>query len=82
MPAGAVAALVNVTAVAPTAAGYLCGYPDGTARPQASTVNFGAGQTIADLAVLALGSNGRIALTNGGAGSTHLVLDVLGYVRG
>lgn len=76
---GAVA--VNVTAVQPCATSYLTAYPGGTARPVASSLNFDAGQTVANLVVVPVGGDGTISLYNH-AGETHLVVDVLGWFAG
>jgi len=49
--------------------------------PLASTINFGPGQTIANLAVVKLGPTGKLSVFNA-AGSTHVILDVMGYFDG
>ena len=78
VPAGAVAVLANFTATAPTAGGYLTTWPSGEARPGASTLNFTANQTVANLAVVPIGSNGAISVYNA-AGTTHTIADVNGW---
>ncbi|MHB1486660.1 MAG: fibronectin type III domain-containing protein [Acidimicrobiales bacterium] len=78
---GASAALVNVTAVTPTSPGYLSVYPSGQARPLASSLNFGSGQTISNLVEVPLSSTGHISVFNL-AGYTDVVIDVEGYVSG
>ena len=81
VPASGVSAVVlNVTATAPTKAGYVTTYRDGTTRPGVSSLNFAAGQTVANLAVAAVGTNGKVALYNGSAGTVQLLADVSGYV--
>jgi hypothetical protein len=77
-PTGTDAVVLNVTATAPTLASYLTVYPAGSAAPTASNLNFSADQTIANLVVVKLSSSGQIAFTVG-AGSTHVVVDVVGY---
>ena len=72
-------AALNVTVDDPSKPGYITGYPDGAGRPNASNVNFLAGQTIANAATLKTGSNGRVALFNGAAGSTDITADVAGW---
>ncbi len=81
IPATARALELNVTVTAPTGDGYLTAYPGGTGMPIASTVNFVAGITRANNAVVPLGSDGTVALTPlvGGAGTVHVVIDVAGY---
>lgn len=69
---------LNVTAVGPTAAGYLTVFPAGSTKPTASSLNFVSGQTVANLVVAKVGVSGKVSLFNS-AGLTHLVVDVVGY---
>lgn len=78
VPAGARAAVLNVTAVNPTAPGFLTVYPSGGSRPNASNLNFTAGQVTANLVVVPLGSSGDLDVYNL-AGSTDVVVDVAGW---
>lgn len=78
VPGSVSAVVVNVTAVSPTATGYLTLWPSGAARPLASNVNFVAGETSPNLAVVPVGSGGDISVFNS-AGSTQVVVDVVGY---
>jgi hypothetical protein len=73
--------VLNVTAVNPTSQGYLTVYPTGTARPQASSVNFNAHWVGANLVTVRLGTGGKVRIFNA-SGSTHVVADVLGYYHG
>jgi len=83
VPASGVSAVVlNVTVTAPSRAGFITAYPNGTARPTASNLNFVAGQTVPNLVVVPVGVDGKVALTNGSAGTVQLVADVLGYFSG
>jgi hypothetical protein len=75
---GAIAAVLNVTATDTTAAGYITAWPSGAAQPNASSLNFVAGQTVPNLVVAKLGSNGDVALFNS-AGRTDLIADVAWY---
>jgi hypothetical protein len=75
---GAVAAVLNVTVTNTTASSYLTVWPDGTGRPLASDMNWVAGQTIPNLAIVKLGSNGKVDIFNF-AGSTDVVVDVMGW---
>ncbi len=78
---GISAALLNVTAVSPTRAGYLTVYASGTSRPTASNLNFGLRQTIPNLVVTPVGADRSILLYNGSSGTVHLVVDVSGFFR-
>lgn len=77
VPASGVQAVVlNVTAVDPTGSGFVTVWPGG-ARPNASSLNFTAGQTIANLVIVGVNS-GSVSLYNE-TGSTQLVVDVVGW---
>jgi len=78
IPAGATAAVLNVTAVGPTTATYVTAYADGTTRPATSTLNVGAGQTVPNLVVVPIGADGRVDLYNH-SGRVDLLADVQGY---
>lgn len=72
------AVVVNITAVNATAASFLTVYPDGTTMPPTSNVDFGAGQTTANMVVVPVGADGSIAIYNH-AGSTDALVDLVGY---
>lgn len=78
---GAAAVVLNLTGTGPTSAGSITAYPSGTTKPLASNLNFGAGQTIANQAVVPLGSDGQIRLANNSGGTIDLLADVAGYFR-
>ena len=80
IPADATAVVLNVTAVEPTASGYVTAYPSGTGRPTASNLNFVPGQTRPNLVLVKVGTGGRVRLFNS-SGTTHLVADATGYFR-
>lgn len=80
VPPGARAVALNVTVTLPTAQGYFIVYPGGVAAPLASVLNYMAGQTRANNAVVPLGAGGTLAVYCGQpTGTTHLVIDVTGY---
>lgn len=81
LPAAAniTAAVVNVTAWSPTAAGGWTMYPGGSARPSAYHGNFGAGKPYTNNAVVQLSSSGSLTLFNVASGTTHYTVDVVGY---
>ncbi|MEY9839642.1 N-acetylmuramoyl-L-alanine amidase [Streptacidiphilus sp. EB103A] len=79
VPSGNVSAVVlNVTAVNPSAAGWVAVYPDGTSLPGVSNLNFTAGVTISNLVTVKVGSDGKVRLYNK-SGSVDLLADVAGY---
>ena len=81
VPANATGAVVlNITVTQPAAAGFLVAWPSGTTRPTTSSINFAASQTIANLAIVHIGADGKISLYNNA--STDAIVDVVGYLPG
>ncbi|MBJ7608074.1 MAG: hypothetical protein JF887_01400 [Candidatus Dormibacteraeota bacterium] len=78
LPAGVMAVAVNVTVAGPSSQSYLTVYPDATAQPLASDLNWVAGQVVPNLAVARLGSNGALAVYNN-LGRVDVIVDVFGY---
>jgi hypothetical protein len=72
------AVVLNVTATGATAETYVTVFPDGVARPDASSLNVAQGGTIANLVVAKVGSNGRVRIYND-AGAVDMIADVTGY---
>jgi hypothetical protein len=78
VPATATAVVVNVTATGASSASHLTVWPAGVTMPVASNLNFVAGQTVPNLVTVRVGAGGAISLFNN-AGTTHVVVDVVGY---
>jgi hypothetical protein len=78
VPAGAAAAVLNLTATEPTAAGFITAYANGQPVPGTSSLNFAAGQTIPNQVIVPL-SNDVADFYNGSAGTVQLVADLDGY---
>jgi hypothetical protein len=76
-PAGATGVALNVTVSAPSAAGYLTVYPCDRPRPNASNVNFAAGQTIPNLVDVALAHDGSVCIYS--STSAQVVADLSGW---
>jgi hypothetical protein len=72
------AVVLNITVTGPTSSGFLTVFPNGSPRPTASSINFTAGQTIANLVTVRLDSSRRVAVFNH-AGSANVVIDLVGY---
>jgi hypothetical protein len=82
VPVGAKAIAVNLTVVSPTNAGSVSVGPAGTPIANISAINFSADQVRTNNAVIALAGNGNFDVFAGlSSGSTHLVIDVLGYFQ-
>lgn len=82
IPPSARAASVNIAVAVPSTAGYLRLYPTGSALPTVSALNYSAGQTRSNNAIVALNPSGAITVRCAQAsGSAHLVLDVNGFFQ-
>ena len=77
VPVDAVAVAVTVTAVESAAAGFMTVYPAGTARPNASIVNYGPGDVVANHQFVRLGDGGSLAVYT--LAASDLLVDVMGY---
>ena len=75
---GVAAVVLNVTVTDPSAPGYVTAWPSGETRPEASNLNFVAGQTIPNLVIVKVGQGGKVSLFNA-FGETHLLADVSAY---
>jgi hypothetical protein len=79
IPAAGVSAVVmNVTVTAPTSASYLTVFPAGEPMPATANLNYGVGQTVANLVTAKLGTGGRVSLSNA-TGSAQVIADVAGW---
>ena len=80
-PAGATAALVNLTATDAASPGYLTLESCGARAPgprETSTLSYAAGENVATLAIVPLDPDGRFCVYR--ASSVHSIVDVLGYL--
>jgi hypothetical protein len=75
---GVTAVTLNVTDAGATASSYVSVYPDGTARPSASNLNFRAGQDNPNLVTVRVGGDGYVDLYNA-HGKVNLIADLEGY---
>ncbi len=77
VPGNADAVVLNMTAVTALTAGFATIYPCGQRRPQASNLNFVAGQTVPNLVIAKPGTNGRICIYSDT--TIDVLADVTGY---
>ncbi len=79
VPSNASSVVLNVTSTdALTSLAYVTAYPTGWFRPNTSNLNLQPGANVANSVTVAPGFGGKVSFfTN--VGSTHLVVDVLGY---
>jgi hypothetical protein len=79
IPASGVSAVVlRVTVTQPTSSGWVAVWGSG-ALPNASNINFAAGQVVGNLVTTPVAPDGSVSLYNGSPGTVQLVVDVSGY---
>ncbi|MEO6323501.1 MAG: hypothetical protein ABIT01_19150 [Thermoanaerobaculia bacterium] len=78
IPTTAQAVSFNFTVVNTTGDGFLQAYPQGSVAPTVSTLNFVAGQVVANAAIAPLGTGGGLT-TVAGVSGFNLIFDVNGY---
>ncbi|GAC1503972.1 MAG: hypothetical protein NVS2B15_26860 [Pseudarthrobacter sp.] len=79
IPATVSAVVFNLTVANPQSNGFITAYASGTARPDASNLNFGAGQIVPNLVTVPVGADGKVNLYNRSAGTSELIADIAGY---
>ena len=77
-PVPPTAVVLNVTATNPTTDTFLTVYPDGATRPGTSDLNVVAGQSLPNLVVVRIGTDGMVDVYNP-AGTTDVIFDVVGW---
>ncbi|HET7802552.1 MAG TPA: CHAP domain-containing protein [Humibacillus xanthopallidus] len=75
---GVSAVTVTVTAVSPTASGYLTAYPSGAAETPYATVKYPAAATVVNTIVVPIGPDGAIRVRTSAA--AYVKADITGYV--
>jgi hypothetical protein len=78
VPAGTAAVVLNVTVTGPQKAGYLRVYPDSPTVPGTSSLNFSAGETVANLVIVPL-TNDIADIYNSSPGTVQVIADLAGY---
>ncbi len=78
VPSNATAVALQITATGGTGTGFVGVSPAGTPVGQTSTLNLDlSGETVANLAVSAIGADGSVNVFNSSA--THVIVDLLGW---
>ncbi|MBI4885299.1 MAG: hypothetical protein HY826_14725 [Actinobacteria bacterium] len=81
IPSSATAIVINVTAVGPTAASFITLFPADVSLPNASNLNFTAGQSPApNLVTVSLSAGGAIKIFNE-SGNVNVIGDIAGYYQ-
>jgi Right handed beta helix region len=77
IPVSVTAVVMNVAVVKPAKQGWLVAYPYGSKLPGTSTLNFAAGQVVANAAIVEVGGGGKVCFY--AVASTDFIVDVVGY---
>jgi hypothetical protein len=77
VPANAAAAVLNVSVTDTSAPGFITVWPCGSPQPLASNLNYTAGQTISNLVIAKLGTDGKVCIAT--LAGTDLLADVNGF---
>jgi hypothetical protein len=72
------AVAVAITVVAPAGGGFLTVFPDGSDRPDTSTMNYATSVNVTNDEIVPVGPDGKIAINVNGA-ATQIVVDATGY---
>jgi hypothetical protein len=78
VPADASAAIVNVAVIGPSGVGHVTAHPCLSKPPNASLLNYSAGQVIANGAIVKLSATGSLCVTT--HATTDLIIDATGYL--
>ncbi|MGW3447331.1 LamG-like jellyroll fold domain-containing protein [Streptomyces sp. NPDC001076] len=71
------AAMLTVTG--PTGSGYAIAYPTAVGKPATSNLNWGTGDTLANLTLTPTDTNGQISIYNNSDGTADFIVDTSGY---
>lgn len=77
VPAGATAAVLNITVTGAQGVGYLVAYPCDAPVPDASNLNFVTGDTVPNLVVVRLDGSGRVCLRS--STRAYVLADLAGW---
>jgi hypothetical protein len=78
VPADAAAVVLNLTSADTKGTGFLTAFPCGSARPNASNLNYGVGAPVANSAIVKVGTGGKVCLYTADA-DTELIADINGW---
>jgi hypothetical protein len=74
---GVTAVSLNLTAVGPTAEGYVTVWPCGSTKPSTSNVNFVKNQIVPNAVISPVDSTGKVCIAS--SAGTHVVVDINGW---
>jgi hypothetical protein len=80
VPVDATAVALNITVVKPSGGGHITVWPCGVPMPTTSSVNYVAGQVVANGVIAPVGSNGKVCFA--AFRETDLIVDIAGWFVG
>jgi transcriptional regulator of met regulon len=80
VPSNATSVVLNVTAVSPGGGGFVTVFPCGQPLPQASNLNYQAGDVVPNAVLAKVGAGGKVCLYT--YAETDLIVDVAAYFNG
>jgi hypothetical protein len=78
VPSNAAAVMLNVTAVSPSAGGFITVFPCGADQPLASSLNYAPGQVVPNAVLSRIGAGGQVCVFT--LAETDVIIDVAGFV--
>jgi hypothetical protein len=81
IPSTAKAVSMNVAVTQASAGGFLSIWPSGSSRPLVASINFVAGDTLANGAIVGLSSAAQDLSVYNVSGTVHVIIDVSGYFQ-
>jgi len=73
--------VLNITATDESTSGDLQAFPSSAAQPISSILNYAAGVSIANLALVNTATSGSFIIQNQSSGTTDIIIDVSGYFQ-
>ncbi|MFE3032900.1 LamG-like jellyroll fold domain-containing protein [Streptomyces canus] len=68
-----------LTVTGTTGSGYAIAYPSAVGKPATSNINWGTGDTLANLTLTPTDTNGQISIYNNSGGNADFIVDTSGY---
>lgn len=79
IPSKVAAVVFNLTVTEAKLNGFATAYASTDNKPDASNLNFAAGQTVPNLVTVPVGSDGKVTIFNSSEGSAQFIADIAGY---
>ncbi len=80
IPASPGSVVLKLTAVTPSAVGFLTMWPSGDTQPATGNLNMNPGRTMSNLVFVKPGTSGQVSVYNGSAAAINVVVDAQGWL--